>query len=149
MADNSQLQDLHCKITDILSIPTLPSFSRALTVVEEYLELANAYPTRAPEDEELILICNSYRVLCTSNISRLAAQDSAYEHERYARRPKSKDTDNVANSRKRQGIVFDVDKGEHVEAALESLQLEEFLEQQEQQEQQSSKICLKVNEGRV
>lgn len=191
MEATAHLLTLHRKVTDILAVPNLTTFARALSVVEEYTELASSFSDPSlPAVVKLLQACNVYRQVCTKNIRRLEAQASAYEHRVYNRtsaekgegagddttvqqrkrrgivfdddaaqerkrhgivfdddsssrdttaqqqkRPNISFEDDAAQQRKRQGIVFGVDKGEHVAAALEALQLEEFLKDQEQDSQ--------------
>ncbi|KAI0870645.1 hypothetical protein GGS24DRAFT_98633 [Hypoxylon argillaceum] len=130
----TQLQTLQRKMTDILATPTLCAYARALSVVDEYTELASSAPDpRSPAAVELLRACKLYKGLCAKNIRRLNAQVSAYEHKVYDRAAVKKCGASGSTSPQRQkhrGVIFDVDKGEHVAAALEALQLEDFLSEQ-------------------
>ncbi len=119
MAELDQIQRLHARVSELLAVQSLQSYSQALSVVEEFTELASSSPhPDSPATVELLHNCNLYRMLCNSCISRLTRQTAAPTN----RCAKSK--------RKRQGVIFNVDKGDHIAAALEALQLEEVLEKE-------------------
>ncbi|KAJ8120208.1 hypothetical protein ONZ43_g3027 [Nemania bipapillata] len=141
---------LHRKITEILATPTLYTYARALIVVEEYVEISSA--SSDPNNSavvELLEACNRYKALCTQNICRLGTEATALEKEIYDRTNSAEKADsqrgtirdaNLSQQQKRQGVVFSVDKGEHVVAALEALQLEDFLSKLEQEQEESKKV---------
>ncbi|KAI0479585.1 hypothetical protein F4859DRAFT_440724 [Xylaria cf. heliscus] len=132
-------EDLHSTLADILSIPSLSSYSRALSMVEEVSELADSSPDT--NSAAILRSCEDYRVRFEEAICRLTTEASAYEHMVYERASCNKSPsmnvnvgENVTKPQqknKRRGVFFNMDKGEHVVAALEALRLEEFLEEQE------------------
>ncbi|GAW17088.1 hypothetical protein ANO14919_065380 [Xylariales sp. No.14919] len=84
--------------------------------------------------------------MCHRYIRELTIKESAYEHKMYRRtspRPQWGSERSVESQcgesrcgksqRKRRGVVFNVDRGDHVTAALEALRLEEFLDEQDKQ----------------
>ncbi|KAI1751756.1 hypothetical protein F4782DRAFT_177186 [Xylaria castorea] len=147
MATLPQLENLYSVITDILSNPSLSSCSRALSLVEEVVELVRSSPdANSMADISLLRSCEVYRVELEGMISRLAMEASAHEHMIYERRASSNKHSEVnmnmnvnraqqkkKKENKHRGVLFNIDKGDHVVAALEALRLEEFLEEQERQ----------------
>ncbi|KAI0540662.1 hypothetical protein GGR58DRAFT_499016 [Xylaria digitata] len=134
MAELPQLRDLHFQMANILTAPSLPSYSRAIVVIDEFAERVrslpdpNSLPARA-----LLHNCDIYKKLCNKYIRDLASQDSKHERKMYTRSRRNVDR-SVDTGRKRRGVIFQVDRGDHVLAALEALRLEEFLEEQEHRE---------------
>ncbi|KAI0443736.1 hypothetical protein F4803DRAFT_549836 [Xylaria telfairii] len=124
-----RLEDLNATIGEILSTPSLASYSRALSTVEDAIELATASASLDADTLALLRFCEATRVRCKKAIAQFTAEASAKEHTMYERAHADK-----ARQNKRQGVVFNVDKGEHVAGALEALRLEEFLEEQEQEQ---------------
>ncbi|KAI0974005.1 hypothetical protein F4678DRAFT_458792 [Xylaria arbuscula] len=130
MAEVPSVEQLHVTMASFLGIPSLHSYSRALCVIEEIVELATSPAhCESPEIVPLLYYCHVYEMRCEAFVRELTAQDSAREHLMYDQATsancvigKSKD--------KRRGVIFDVDKGDHIVAALETLRLEEFLEEQ-------------------
>ncbi|KAH8157326.1 hypothetical protein CIB48_g10927 [Xylaria polymorpha] len=126
-----QPEDLNATIGEILATPSLVSYSRALSIVEETIELATASSDAGAA--AVLRCCEAHRARCEEAIARLTTQDSAREHTMYERACANVDVDRTRQKRnKRKGMFFNVDKGEHVVAALEALRLEEFLKEQEQ-----------------
>ncbi|TGJ88621.1 hypothetical protein E0Z10_g130 [Xylaria hypoxylon] len=135
MAAFAHLQNLHAQITNILAVPSLLSYSRALSTIEEFTKIAKSSPN--PHSPAILALkhnCNVYKMLCNKSIRHLIAQASAHEHKMY-RRASPRARGNVErgdeSQHKRRGIVFNLDSGEHVFSALEALTLVEFLEEQE------------------
>ncbi|KAI1435217.1 hypothetical protein GGR50DRAFT_694384 [Xylaria sp. CBS 124048] len=118
-------RDLHAKVLEILQIPNLAAYARVLSLVEEVAHVAISSPT-CPTAVALVYNCAIYRIQCTKNIRRLVKRASVSEHEEYDRRR------GRGYRYKRQGVVYKVDKGEHIVAALETLRLEEYMAEQEQ-----------------
>ncbi|KAI0450251.1 hypothetical protein F5B21DRAFT_440191 [Xylaria acuta] len=86
-----RLQDLHATIGDILSIPSLSSYSRALSLVEEVVKLVHSSPDAdSPAALSLLRSCEVYRVRCEEAIHRLATEESTHEHRRYERASRGK-----------------------------------------------------------
>ncbi|KAI1133447.1 hypothetical protein F5Y10DRAFT_260328 [Nemania abortiva] len=132
MTASSQLQDLHHIVADLIAIPTFSSFSRALSVTDEYIEKAAAHPDpSAPEVKELVAVSETYRTYILDSIRRLTAAESTYEHKSYDRKRSSTDAKSATVPKKRRGVIFNVDKGEHIANALQALQLENFLKGQD------------------
>ncbi|GAP89497.1 hypothetical protein SAMD00023353_3800120 [Rosellinia necatrix] len=144
MAVFPQTKDLHARVADLLAIPSILSYSRVLSMVEE---LASSPPVHLDDDAAVALLhqCDIYATLCHKAIRRLRAQDAVREREAYRAasqgggvgvgvgvgvgghgRTRSRRTRD-----RRRGVVFGVDKGEHVASALEALRLEQFLEERE------------------
>jgi hypothetical protein len=126
------------EIADILAIPTLAAYSRVLCVVEDVAELALSSPDSSSADVvELVNKCRAYQHMCMKAVDRLAEQASLHEHKVYENTTSLKITNaSVEPQPKRQGVIFQVDKGEHVVAALEAIGLEKFLIEQEQEQEQ-------------
>ncbi|KAI3317983.1 hypothetical protein HD806DRAFT_549997 [Xylariaceae sp. AK1471] len=152
MASLPSSQDLHNQVANILAIPSLSSYARALSLVEDVAELALASSTHNPTSSSLELLrdCKLYEMTCRSAIAQLTDQASRLEHETYER-AKSASVSSSSSSdgsgsagdsvdgfqQRRRGVIFGVDRGEHVAAALEALRLEEFLLEQERQQSAS------------
>ncbi|RYC61272.1 hypothetical protein CHU98_g4947 [Xylaria longipes] len=140
MATLPQLEDLHSTIKDILSTPSLSSYSRALSFVEEVAELVYS-SLDTTNSTDILRICEMYRVRCEVAINRLTTEASTQEHMMYERASCNKtsrmevdvNASRAQQKDRRRGVLFNVDKGEHVAAALEALRLEEFLEEQDGQ----------------
>ncbi|KAI1425695.1 hypothetical protein F5Y12DRAFT_355714 [Xylaria sp. FL1777] len=140
MAAPPQIQDLHTMVTSLLTVPALQSteestisslysYSRALSAIEDFADRVTSSPqSESPDMEIMLQTCNAYKMLCQSQISRLAAQAAEIEHETYERGASARRSPKPRG--KRRGLVFNVDKGDHVVAALEALRLEEFLDEQ-------------------
>jgi hypothetical protein len=141
-------QALKARIVEMLATPSLNSYARALQLVEDVVECISHHhaasphggddndggdgPTAAVNDDDgdealLLRDCAHYETMCREAIAKLASRASALEREMYER-ARSGDV-----RRRRGGVVFGVDRGEHVAAALEALRLEAFLLEQEQQ----------------
>jgi hypothetical protein len=140
-------KDLHAQITNILAVPTLSSYGRALSWVEEIAELASSAspsssaPSQDPAIVAILLNCDVYEKICCKAIHRLTTQAAQLEHETYDRAVSHRengdaDADADGNKQGCKGVVFRVDKEEHVPATLEALQLEQFLEEQEQRQRE-------------
>ncbi|KAI0858100.1 hypothetical protein F4860DRAFT_527360 [Xylaria cubensis] len=133
-----RLEDFQSVIADILSTPSLSSYSRALTLIEEVVDLVIASP-KALSDIDVLLLrsCALYRTRCEEAITHLTKEASVREHMVYERRASSSNKllkENKAEQKnRRKGVVYKVDRGEHIAAALEALRLEEFLQEQERQ----------------
>ncbi|KAI1738973.1 hypothetical protein F4680DRAFT_153964 [Xylaria scruposa] len=132
--------DLKSFIADILATPSLSSYSRALTIVEDVVELVIASPNPISETDQLLLrICAAYRTRCEEAIAYFTREAAEQEHKKYERaasnklhkvnRTQLKDK----QKNKRKGRLYKIDSGEHVAAALEALRLAEFLEEQERE----------------
>ncbi|RWA09838.1 hypothetical protein EKO27_g5264 [Xylaria grammica] len=129
MAALAQLRDLHLQFANITAEAnrSVSSFVRGLEIAEEFAERAESSPTpNDPAVQELRAICRAYTVLCHRFIRELTVKESAIESQCGESRCGE-------SRRKRRGVVFNVDRGDHVIAALEALRLEEFLDEQEKQ----------------
>ncbi|TRX95254.1 hypothetical protein FHL15_003946 [Xylaria flabelliformis] len=133
-----RLEDLQSVITEILSTPSLSSYSRALTLIEEVVELVISSP-KVLSDTDILLLrsCAFYRTRCEEAVTHLTKEASVREHMMYERassnKPSSSKVDKAEQKNKRKGVLYKVDRGEHIAAALEALRLGEFLEEQERQ----------------
>ncbi|KAI8633827.1 hypothetical protein F5Y19DRAFT_254232 [Xylariaceae sp. FL1651] len=135
------VQDFHARIADILSIPSLSSYARALSVLDEVTDLVSSSPDpSSPLAAALLYDCEVYRTLCCDSILRLSAQAALQEREAYKRRSLNKTGSSSWNGsmdigtcvkQRRQGVLFQVDGGGHIGAVLEALSLKEFLEEQD------------------
>ncbi|KAI0413823.1 hypothetical protein F5X98DRAFT_266121 [Xylaria grammica] len=149
MAALAQLRDLHLQFANITAEAnrSVSSFVRGLAIAEEFAERAESSPTpNDPAVQELRAICRAYTAMCHRYIRELTIKESAYEHKMYRRTsPRSQwgsersvesqcgESRCGKSQRKRRGVVFNVDRGDHVTAALEALRLEEFLDEQDKQ----------------
>ncbi|KAI1167709.1 hypothetical protein F5B18DRAFT_647495 [Nemania serpens] len=138
------LQDLHRRMANLLAVPSLHAFARALSVVEEQADRAAAAgDLDDPVLRQILHACRTYHSLCSRTIRELSERATAAEHENYERRrsedgsASASESENAGGNaggsgrkRKRGDAVFEVDSGEHIVAALEALRLEEFLEEQ-------------------
>ncbi|KAI1303303.1 hypothetical protein F5Y03DRAFT_189163 [Xylaria venustula] len=130
MAELPSVEQLHTTVASLLDVRTLHTYSRALCAIEEIVELATSPAhCESPEIVPLLYYCHVYEMLCQAFVRELTAQASAREHLIYDRTASANRALGKSKG-KRQGVVFDVDKGEHIVAALESLRLEEFLNEQ-------------------
>ncbi|KAI1270472.1 hypothetical protein F5Y18DRAFT_421966 [Xylariaceae sp. FL1019] len=128
------LETFRSEILDILSIPSLASYIRALFLTDEATEIALASADLdSPSVVTLLGFCESYRVLCEDGIRRIADKSEQFERKVYASR--SRGDRSVSSAMKaghrRQGVIFQVDKGEHIAEALEALSLEQFMAEQD------------------
>ncbi|KAI0551961.1 hypothetical protein F4679DRAFT_582023 [Xylaria curta] len=128
--------DLQNVIADILATPSLSSYSRVLTIVEDVVELVISSPNAISETDQLLLrMCAAYRTRCQEAIAYLTREAAEREHIKYERASSNK-LQKVKKDRqkdKRKGVIYRVDSGEHITGALEALRLAEFLEEQEKQ----------------
>ncbi|KAI0514550.1 hypothetical protein F5B22DRAFT_647590 [Xylaria bambusicola] len=125
-----RVQALHDKVASLVDSYTLQSCSRVLEVTDEFdEEVASAPQPLSPEMEELTTICRTYKLLYQGFIRDLLMREAKKEHEIYERAVSRKLKRSNDHVQRRQGKVFEVDQGEHIEAALQSLRLEEFLQE--------------------
>ncbi|KAK5628657.1 hypothetical protein RRF57_004372 [Xylaria bambusicola] len=130
-----RVQELHDQVAPLVETYTLHSCSRVLAIVDAFTEeVVSAPQPLSPEMEELGTICRTYKLLYQGFIRDLLKQDAKKEHEVYERAVSDKRKRSHDSAEKRQGRFFEVDKGEHIEAALQALRLEAFLKEEEASE---------------
>ncbi|KAI1331787.1 hypothetical protein F5Y16DRAFT_243765 [Xylariaceae sp. FL0255] len=135
-----RFENLQAEILDIISIPTITSYGRALFLIDE----ATAAASRKANDHKakvFLHFCEATREHCADQVSRLRCEADAIEKRLYVSRPSSRASGESSPQRKRgtsleaeqprDGVIFQVDGGDHVAGALESLQLENFMLQEE------------------
>ncbi|KAI1355238.1 hypothetical protein F5Y01DRAFT_201667 [Xylaria sp. FL0043] len=148
MKELPSVEELHSRVATLLSVPSIDSYSQALREIEEIAEAASSFEhCTSPAIVPLLYYTERYKMICVASIRELAAQASIYEYEmhdgaandRVETKPKRGGlVENIVTALvalrlddgyKRQGVVFDVDEGEHIAAALEALHLEDFVEE--------------------
>ncbi|KAI0148774.1 hypothetical protein GGR57DRAFT_515116 [Xylariaceae sp. FL1272] len=132
------LDTFRSAILDILSIPSLSSYNRALFLTDEATEIARSCADpNSPSVVTLLGFCEAYRVLCENGIKKIADKSEEFERRVYASRSRGSTSEDMATDQaakagqRRQGVIFGVDKGEHIAEALEALTLEKYLVEQD------------------
>ncbi|KAI0202039.1 hypothetical protein F4808DRAFT_423288 [Astrocystis sublimbata] len=119
------LQYLHAAIQNITSTRTPTSYAKALGLVEEITEMLAASGVQESESlAPVVRACEDYRDQFEEFIRRLGVEELEKEHMAYQRHLERK---HGSNKDKRSGVLFEVDDGDFIVAALEALRLEQFL----------------------
>ncbi|CAJ2502510.1 Uu.00g099040.m01.CDS01 [Anthostomella pinea] len=132
-AVHRQIDQLHREVSEFLNSsaelqgrpPAAQIYKAALAKADAALELAEEHGVVGLRKQH----CLSYQRLCTEPLE-LALSKTTDRHERAV-------YDRATGRSKRHGVLFAVDKGEHVAAVLAALQLEAFLDQQKQDEEEA------------
>ncbi|KAI1177189.1 hypothetical protein F4777DRAFT_596801 [Nemania sp. FL0916] len=91
MATPFSLEDMRQKVTDLLANPSLSTYARALSTIEEYAELAATSPDpQSPDALVLARSCTVYQAFCDNAIKSLLLESSSRELEMYNRACKAK-----------------------------------------------------------
>ncbi|KAI1502581.1 hypothetical protein F5X99DRAFT_407866 [Biscogniauxia marginata] len=126
-----QITALHTQISTLLRplgrSPTRTEYVSALALADQALELATEDGTAGLDgsDDHMVQTCLTFQAFCLDPLRRACALTDKHEREKYGRASR-------AARQRRQGVLFNVDSGEHLFGAIEALNLENWLMRREE-----------------
>ncbi|KAI1462705.1 hypothetical protein F4805DRAFT_6356 [Annulohypoxylon moriforme] len=125
----NEITTLHTEAAAILRpfgrAPTRGEYASALELADAALDLALS--TDLDVGEEVLATCESFQRFCYDPLQRSYARTAGYERFVYER-----SSTKTALKRKRSGVIFNTDPGEHLVEALQAVRLGRLLDEQEE-----------------
>ncbi|KAI1341418.1 hypothetical protein F5Y15DRAFT_356053 [Xylariaceae sp. FL0016] len=142
----SRISQLHQEIDAILDTqhgsPDVSSYGAALCKALGALRLAQSFVGSHGSfmEHKMLETCQEYRRLCYEPLMQLLEKEDKEDKE-------NGPAPSPRNMTRRQGVIFNVDAGEHIADAIQALTLQDYLDQQVSGEEPAPPLVSKTNDG--